>query len=238
MLSSTLAVGLLYVSFVDTIARRSHENPVIPYAEQIRIIDPAGVHFNSIESKHAASDSTNASLWPKDNVKRALDGGTMRNISLDAFSSALVDNSSDLVEASNSTPVHNEVTDPICYRSRRAAPIANPSDCDVAIYELISAGDPDEAVLWRGRETWSWLTCKVELVPRLRFAEYMTRIQLARAAAFIERDCVTPEHGYRGGFVTVGLRMIFDLKVWASTSSVTVNETTSAFSHLLEPPDR
>ena len=235
MLSSTLAVGLLYVSFVDSIARRSHENPVISSTEQIRIIGPAGIHLNSTESKHAAADSTNASSWPQDKVKRALDSTAMRNVSsLGALRLAFVDNSSDLVEATKSPPVLNEITDPICYRSRRAAPIANPSHCDVAIHELISAGDPEEAVLWRGRETWSWLTCKVELVPRLDSAEYMTRSQLARAAALIERDCVTPEHGYRGGFIRVGLRMIFVLKVWASTSSVTVNETTSAFLNLLE----
>ncbi len=229
MLSSTLVLGLCFVLFVDTIPHPSHENPVISYAEQLRIVDPPSFHFNSTESKHAASDSTNPSLWPKDDVKRGLNSTAMRNISSsDALTLALGDNSSDLVEATESTLVVNEITYPTCYRSRQAAPIANPSHCYVAIYQLISAGDPEEAVLWRGRTTWSWLTCKVELVPRVESSEYITRAKLARAAAFVKGDCVTLEHGYRGGYIPVGVRRVFYLKVWASTSSATVNETTSA----------
>ena len=239
MLSSTLALGLLFVLFIDTIARHTHENPVISYAEQLRTVGPPGVHINSTKSKHAASDSSNPSSWPKDNVKRALNSTATRNISsVETLRPALVDNSSDLVEATKSTLVVNEITDPTCtcYGSRTAAPIATPSNCNVAIYEIISAGDPEEGVLWRGQTTWTCLTCKVELVPRAESSEYMTRRHLAQAAAVIKRDCVTPEHGYRGGYIAVGSRMIFDLKVWASTSSVTVNETTSASPHLLESP--
>ena len=238
MLSSTFALGLLFVLFVDTIVHPSPENPVIADAKQLRIFGPPGVLFNLAKSKHAASDSTNPSSWPKDNVKRALNSTGMRNISsLDELRSAPVNNSSDLVEATKSTLVVDEIHKPTCYRYRRAAPIANPSHCNHAIYELESAGDPEEAVLWRGQETWNWLTCKVELIPRTEYSEYMTRSHLAQVAALIMQDCVTSEHGYRGGHMAVGSRLLFRLKVWASTSSVIVNETTSAVLHLLDSPD-
>ncbi|KAK0510400.1 hypothetical protein JMJ35_006832 [Cladonia borealis] len=238
MLSSTLALGLLFVLFVDTIARRSHEHPASSYVEQLRAVGPLGVHLNSSESKHAASDSIKSSSWPKDNVKRGLNGTAVRNISsVDALELALVDNSSDLVEASKSTLVVNETMDPTCYRRRRVAPIANPAHCTVAIFLLLSAGDPEEAVLWDVQETWTYLTCKIEIVPRSEYGEYFTRTHLAQEATIIKRDCVTFEHGYRGGYLTVGLHMNFDLTVWASTSSITVNETTSAYSHILDLPD-
>ena len=238
MLSSTLAFGLSFVLFANTIACRSHDHPVSSYTEQLRVVGPPGVNLNSSESKHAASDSIYSSSWLKDNLKRALNGTAMRNVSsLDAPRPALMDNSSDLVEASKSTPVVDD-TEPTCYRPRRAAPIANPSHCNVAIYEIISTGEPEEAVLWHEREAWIHLTCKVELVPISEYAsEYMTRSHLAQAATLIKRDCVTFQHGFRGGYVAVGLRTNFDLRIWASTSSITVNETTSAFSHLLDSPD-
>ena len=237
MLSPTLAFGLSFVLFVDTIACSSHDHPVSSYAEQLRVVGPPGVHLNSSESKHAASDSINSSSWLKDNLRRALNGTARRNVSsLDALRPALTDNSSDLVEASKSTPVVND-TEPKCYRLRRAAPIANPSHCNVAISELISTGEPEEAVLWYERVAWTHLTCKVELVPTSEYAEYITRSLLAQVAALIKHECVTFQHGYRGGHVAVGLRTNFDLRVWASTSSITLNETTSAFPHLLDPPD-
>ena len=238
MLSSTLALGLLFVLFIDTIAHRSHEHPASSYAEQRRAVGPPGVHLNSSELKPAASDSINHPSWPKDNVKRGLNGTAMRGISsLDALKLALVDNSSDLVEASKSTLVVNETMNPTCYRRRRVAPIANPAHCTVAIFLLLSAGDPEEAVLWDERVTWTYLTCKIELVPRSEHGEYFTRTHIAQEATIIKRDCVTFEHGYRGGFLTVGLHMNFDLTVWASTSSMTVNETTSIFSNILDSPD-
>lgn len=236
MQSSTLVLGLLFVFFVDTIAHRSQEIQVISYAEQLQVVGPPVVHLNSTNSKHAASDSSNHPLFPKDNVKRAMKGTAMRNISsLDTPSPALVDNSSELVEAMKSTSVVNETTEPTCYRSRQSAPIANPSHCIIAIYQILAGGDPDEAVLWRGRETWTWLTCKVELVLRAGRAEYLARAELSQTALLIQRDCVIVQHGYRGGYIWVGLISV--LKVWASTSSVIMNETTSALSHPLDSTD-
>lgn len=238
MLSSTLAFGLSFVLFVDTIACSSHDHPVPAYAEQLRVVSPPGFNLNSSESKHAASDSINPSSWLKDNLKRALNGTAMRNVSsLDALRPALMDNSSNLVEASKSTSIVND-TEPRCYRPRRTAPIANPSHCNVAIYELISTGEPEEAVVWHERVAWTYLTCKVELVPLSEYAsEYITRSHLAQAAVFIKHECITSQHGFRGGWIAVGLRTNFHLRVWASTSSITVNETASAFSHLLDSPD-
>ena len=238
MLSSTLMLGLFFVLFVDTFARPSRGNPVISYAQHLQNFGLSGVRFKSPESKHDASDSPNPFSWPIDNVKRTLDSTGMRNrSSLDALRLALMDNSSNPVETTKSTLVVNETDNPKCYGIRRVAPIANPANCNMAIYELISGGDPDEAVLWSGRQTWSWETCKVELVPRADYAEFLTRGDLAQAAWLIMRNCVTRAHGYRGGRVAVGLPMIFNLKVWASTSSGTANETTSAFQSLLDSPD-
>ena len=238
MLSSTLALGLLFVLFVNTIARRSHEHPASSYVGSLRAVGPLGVDLSSSEWKHAAPDSIHPSSWPKDNVKRSLNGTVMGNISsLDATRLAPVDNSSDLVEASNPALVVNETMDPTCYRRRRVAPIANPAHCTIAIFLLLSAGDPEEAVLWDEHFTWTYLTCKIELVPRTEFGEYFTRKNLAQEATLIKRDCVTSMHGYRGGYVTVGLHMNFDLTVWASTSSMMVNETASASSQRLGSPD-
>ena len=237
MLSSTLVFGLSFILFVDKIACNPQDHRVSFYAEQLRVAGPPGFHLNSSESKHAASDSMNPSSWLKDNLKRALNGTAMRNASsLDAIRLAPMDNSSDLVEASKSTPAVND-TEPTCYWRRRAAPIANPSHCNVAIDALNSTGNPEEAVLWHERVSWIYLTCKVELVPISEYAEYITRSHLAQAAALIKRDCVTFQHGFRGGYVAVGLGTNFDVRVWASTSSIAVNETTSAFSHLLDSPD-
>ena len=238
MLSSLLALGLLFVLFVDTIAHDSHKRPGSSYEKQFRAVGPLGVDLSSSEWKHAASDSVNPSSWLKDNVKRGLNDTVMRNVSsLDATRLALVDNSSDLVEASNPTLVVNETMNPTCYRRRRVAPIANPAHCTVAIFLLLSAGDPEEAVLWNEHFTWTYLTCKIELVPRTEYGEYFTRTHLGQEATLIKRDCVTSMHGYRGGYVTVGLHMNFDLTVWASTSSMTVNETASASSQILGLPD-
>ena len=236
MLSSTF--GLLFVLFVKTIARHSHEHPTSSYVEQFRAVGPLGVPVNSAESKHAASDSVNPSSWLKDNVKRGLNDTAMGNISsIDATRLAPADNSSAMIEASKSTLVVNETMNPMCYRLRRVAPIANPAHCTVAIFLLLSGGDPEEAVLWDEHITWTHLTCKIELVPRTEYGEYFTRTGLAQEAVLIKRDCVTSQHGYRGGYLTVGLHMNFDLTVWASTSSITVNETTPAFSHILGSPD-
>ncbi len=238
MLSSILAFGLLFVLFLGTVARPSRGNPVISYAKWLQFSSQSGIHFNSTKSTHAASDSTNPSSWLRYNVIRAPNITKSGNISLlDALRLAPVDNSSNIVEVPKSSLVVNEINNPICYPSRIAAPIITPADCSIAIYELTSAGDPEEAVLWRGRQTWNWLTCKVELVPRAHYPELITRLELAQAAALIKRDCVTPEHGYRGGYVAVGSLSMFDMTVWASTSSVAVNVTTSAFSPLLESPD-
>ena len=238
MLSSTLALGLLFVLFVDTIARRSHEHPASSYVEQLRAVGPLGVHLRSSEWKHPASDSMNPSSWLEDNLKRGLNGTTTKNItSLDTNRLALMDNSSDSVEALKHTLVVNETMDPTCYRRRRVAPIANPAHCTVAIFLLLSAGDPEEAVLFDEHFTWTYLTCKIELVPRTEYGEYFTRTHLAQEATLIKRDCVTSMHGYRGGYVTVGLHMNFDLTVWASTSSMMVNETASAPSQIPGSPD-
>ena len=238
MLSSHFALGLFFVLLVDTIACHLHDHPTAYHVEQLRVIGSPGVHSNSSESKHPASDSINPSSWLKANVKRSQNGAVMRNISsLDALRLAPVDNSGDLVEASKSTIVVNRTMDPTCYRLRRVAPIANPAHCTVAIFLLLSGGDPEEAVLWDEHYTWSYLTCKIELVPRTEYGEYFTRTGLAQEATLIKRDCVISQHGYRGGYVTVGLHMNFDLTVWASTSSMTVNETTSAVSQILGSPD-
>ena len=238
MLSSTLVLGFLFVLFVDTFARPSRGNPAISYAQHLQTVGLSGDHLTSPESKHAASDPTSLFSWPTDNVKRALNGTGMRNgSSLDATRLALMDNSSNQVETNKSSLVVNHGEDPSCFRSRETAPIANPANCNVAIYELISEGDPEEAVLWSEWQTWTFRTCKVELVPRTERAEYISRGSLARAATVTKRLCITQEHGYRGGYVAVGARMMFELKVWASTSSGTANETTSTFQSLLDPPD-
>ena len=226
MLSSILAFCRLFVLFLGTVARPSRGNLIIPYAKRLQDSNQPGVHFNSTKSTYAASDSTNPSSWSKDNVKRALIGNIS---SLDAHRLAPVDNSSNRIKASKSSLVVNDINTPTCYPSRGAAPIASPQDCSFAIYEIISAGDPQEEVLWRGRQTWNWLACKVKLVPRADDSEIITRSYLAQAAAHIKRDCVTQDHGYRGGYVAAGLLMFFDITVWASTSSVAVNELLQHF---------
>lgn len=238
MLSSTIVLGLLFVLFVDTLARPSRGNRVISNAQSLQNSGLSGVHLKTPQPKHVASDSSNSFSWPIDNAKRALSGTEMRNISsLDAPRLALVDNSSNPVDTTKSTLVINDSDHPTCYGSRRSAPIANPSNCNMAIYQMISEGDPEEEVLWSGRHTWSLGTCKVELVPRADAEEYITRANLAQAAQRIKRRCITPAHGFRGGYVAVGLSTMFRLKVWASTSSGTVNETTSALSSPLDSPD-
>lgn len=229
MLSSTLVLGLLFVLFVDTFGRPSREkNPVIPNAQHVRTVGLSGVHLESPKSKHAAPDSTNL-------FSRALSSTKMRNgSSLDALSIPLVYNSTNPVETTKSTPVVKDNHIPICYRSREAAPIATPAHCNTVIYEIILGGDPERAELWTEQMTWSWGTCKVDLVPLAHYNDHITRQSLALAASLIKRSCITTAHGYRGGYVAVGLRMVFELKVWASTSSGTVNETTSAFSSSLD----
>ena len=238
MLSSTLVLGLFCVLFVDTFARPSRGNSVISYAQYLQNFRLSGVDLKSPASKHDASDSLNPFSWPMDNVKRALDSTGMKNrSSMGALRLALMDNSSNPVETMKSTLVVNENDNPICYDSPRAAPIAHPANCNMAIYELMSGGDPGEAVFWSGQQTWSWRTCKVELVPTAEYAESITRGSLARAAVLIKRNCVTQAEGYRGGYVDVGSHMLFELRVWASTSSGIANETTSAFQSLLDSPD-
>ena len=234
MLSSTPVLGLLVISFVDAFARPSRENPVISYAQHLPTVGLSGVHLESPKSKHPASDSTNPFSRPIDNARRA----EMRNISsLDALRPALSDNSNNPVKTIKSTPVVNDTVYPTCYRSREAAPIATPAHCNIAIYEIVSRGDPEEEEIWSGRKTWIWGTCKVELVPMDHYDEYISRQSLALAASLIKRSCITATHGYRGGHVAVGLRVMFELKVWASTSSGTMNETIPALSSSLDAPD-
>lgn len=237
MLSSTVVLGLLFVLFVDTFARPSRENPVIPHAQRLQTVGPSGVRLESPKSKHAASDSSSLVSRPIDNARRALsDTGMNNGSSLAALRLALLDNSSNPVEATKSTPVINDRADPTCYGSREAAPIATPADCNEAIYKLIGR-DPEELKFWRSGKAWSSGTCKVQLVPTTVFGEYMRRQSLALAATLIKRHCVTAAHGYRGGYVAVGVGTHFILKVWASTSSGIVNETSPASLSLLDSPD-
>ena len=238
MLSSTLVLGLLVVWFVDAFARPSRENPIISNAQHVRTVGLSGVHLDSPKSKQAGSGSTNPSSRQIGNARRALSStGTRNRLPLDAITIPLVNNSSNQVETIKSTPVVKDNRFPICYRSREAAPVATPAHCNSAIYEIILGGDPEREELWTERVTWSWGTCKVDLVPISHYSEYITRQSLALAASLVKRTCITEAHGYRGGHVAVDFRMAFELKVWASTSSGTVNETTSAFSSSLDSPD-
>ena len=238
MLFSTVVLGLLFVLFIDAIARPSRGNSIIPYAEPLQAIGVSNVQLESPRSRHAASGSSSPVSRPIDNARRALSGTGMRNgSSLDALRLALVDNSSNPVEATKSTPVINDTETPTCYGSREAAPIATPANCNMAIYEMMGRRDPRDIKFWRRSKTWSYGTCKVQLVPRNDHGDCMTRQTLSEAASLIKSHCITAEHGYRGGYAAVGIRMIFDLKVWASTSSGIVNETTPEFSILSDLPD-
>ena len=238
MLSSTIVLRLLFVLLIDTFARPSRGNLVIPYAEHRQAVGDSDVQLESSRSKHAAFGSSSPVSRPIYNDRRALSGTGMSNgSSLDALRLALTDNSSNPVEATKSTPVINDTETPTCYESREAAPIATPANCHVAIYEMLGRGHSQDVKFWNRSKTWTWATCKVQLVPRDNYGDYMTRQNLRRAASLIKRHCITAEHGYRGGHVAVGMRMIFDLKIWASTSSGIVNETTSAFSSLSDLPD-
>ena len=238
MLSSTVVLGLFFVLFMDAIARPSRGNSVIPYAEHLQAIDFSDVQLESPRSRHATSGSSSPVSRPIDNARRALSGGGMSNdSSLDALGLVLVDNSSNPVEAIKSTPVINDTETPTCYASREAAPISTPANCHVAINEMMGRRDPHDIKFWRRSKTWSYYTCKVQLVPRNDHGDCMTRQILSQAASLIQSHCITAEHGYRGGYAAVGIRMIFDLKIWASTSAGIVNETVPEISNLSDLPD-
>ena len=114
----------------------------------------------------------------------------------------------------NSTPA----TEPYCFSPGRfIVPIANPSDCDKAINELLNeVPDPGRPVEWTGRETWSSGTCNIVLRSRgWRSLGTFSRDLIAYDARRVKAQCVTASAGFAGGSVPVWnyRRMSFDVQV-------------------------
>ena len=107
---------------------------------------------------------------------------------------------------------------PTCFLpSRWCLPIAEPSDCDKAITDLLNEGrDPDDPVPWTQRAVWSSGTCNVVLHPRKPARDFFTREEIAYDAQRVKAQCVTEGTGFLGGSVPIGngKRVFFDVKVF------------------------
>ena len=129
------------------------------------------------------------------------------------------------IDLSNRSLPVNDNIQPSCWPPRRFAPIANPIDCGVAIDRLIESGDPREFVLWTGRYIWTYRTCRIELIPTsVSSREYMTRSAIGWQAAAVLDQCVTADHGYRGGYIMSGISGVFEVTMWASTTTTSASK--------------
>ena len=108
--------------------------------------------------------------------------------------------------------------EPTCFLpSRWYLPIAEPSDCDKAITDLLNEGrDPEDPVLWTQRAVWSSGTCNVVLHPRKPAQDVFTREEIAYDSRRIKARCVTEGTGFLGGSMPIGngKRTFFDVKVF------------------------
>ncbi|KAL2036792.1 hypothetical protein N7G274_010450 [Stereocaulon virgatum] len=102
----------------------------------------------------------------------------------------------------NSTPE----LEPHCFSlGRFLAPIANPSDCDRAITNVLNeVSDPSRPVPWADRETWSSGTSNIVLRSRgLRSLGMFSKDAIAYDAQTVKAQCVTASAGFTGGSVPV-----------------------------------
>ena len=103
-----------------------------------------------------------------------------------------------------------------CYPSSyRTPPITNPSDCGVAVCELLASGQAIAPELWGPRiDDWKWGSCGLFLVPKNPSSyDTFSRLQIAWEAQRVVAQCITEEYEYRGGDVRIGQREEFTLVV-------------------------
>ena len=85
-------------------------------------------------------------------------------------------------------------------------PITNPADCVQAkLNMLVEVLDPEEPVVWESDRGWIYGSCVLYLVTSWDARSLpihrstFSRMDIADCAERIQTDCVTVEHGYRGG---------------------------------------
>ena len=83
--------------------------------------------------------------------------------------------------------------------------VTNPIDCGDAIFRVTSGGDPRDPQIWTSRANWLYGSCGVFLTPGWSHARVnFPRIDMAEIAQGIKTKCVTPEHHFLGGWVSIG----------------------------------
>ena len=114
--------------------------------------------------------------------------------------------------------------DPGCWLD--ISPITNPADCDQAKLNMLLEGpDPDEPVVWDRDRGWIYRSCVLYLItswdarglPIHRGT--FSRTEIAECAEKVQRECVTAEHGYRGGKIAIDTG-VFEVSLAAVPSSL------------------
>lgn len=83
--------------------------------------------------------------------------------------------------------------------------VTNPTDCRDAIFRVTRGGDPLDPQIWTSRANWLYGSCGVFLTPGWSHTRVdFSRIDIAEIAQDIKRKCVTPEHDFMGGWVSLG----------------------------------
>lgn len=92
-------------------------------------------------------------------------------------------------------------------------PITQPSDCGLAILQIIQEGSSVEPIVWEGRSRWTSGSCVLTLEPDSTYSlDRFSRLDIARAASQVQVACVNEENDFRGGGLQIGPRKLF--AVW------------------------
>ena len=99
---------------------------------------------------------------------------------------------------------------PGCWPSN--PPISNPADCVHARVDMlleVPLLKRDEPVVWDKGQIWRYRSCVLYLVISWHARELpihrgtFSRRDIAECAERVQKDCVTREHGYRGGKIAI-----------------------------------
>lgn len=127
--------------------------------------------------------------------------------------------SSTLSAADNGTKIPNFV--PECFPDLpgpgpATPPITNLLDCGEAIRQLIAESHAVEPVVWFAHREWTYASCGVFLIPMYGIRtprDTFSRLEIARDASVIQMQCANAAHGFRGGFVPIGVG-VFDVALF------------------------